>query len=68
MFLLVEESIEEITVGSSLQPAVKRKKKASSQFENIGISSPDSDLNDSIPIDQIIEMDFAGPTCNICHL
>ena len=67
-FLELEESIEEITVGSSLQPAAKRKKKSSSHDGLMGLSSPDSDPNDSIPIDQIIEMDFGGPSCNTCHL
>jgi len=67
----VGESIEEITIGSSLQPALKRKKIASSMLHDnlLGISSPESDPSDSIPIDQIMDMDFVGgPTCATCHL
>ena len=60
-----ESIVEEIPLGSS--HSLKRLKK-SHENNLLDISSPESDANDSIPIDQIIEMDFGGPTCASCHL
>jgi len=60
-----EEEVEEITVGSSLEPSSK-KQRLHSKVSSSG-TSPLSD-HDNIPIDDIIEMDFDGPMCKICHL
>lgn len=60
-----ESIVEEIPLGSS--QSLKRLKK-SHESNLLDISSPESDANDSIPIDQIIEMDFGGPTCVSCRL
>ncbi|XP_066931092.1 integrator complex subunit 12-like [Clytia hemisphaerica] len=59
-----EGSIEEMPLGSSHN--LKRKK--TGLDHSLDISSPDSDANDSIPLDDIINMDFGGPTCASCHL
>ena len=67
--LEVEESIEEISAGSSLESKRKSQKKVSNDDMSSGMSPPsDGDGNDSIPIDDIIEMDFDGPACKVCHL
>ena len=60
-----ESIVEEIPMGNS--HSLKRLKK-SHESSLLDISSPESDANDSIPIDQIIEMDFGGPTCASCRL
>ena len=67
-----EEEVEEITVGSSLEPAHK-KQRLQSKVNVPGASSiSESDTHDNIPIDDIIEMDFLsdglGSICKICHL
>jgi len=63
-----EATIEEITVGSSLEPSHKKQRLHSKI--SISDASPlsDSETNDNIPIDDIIEMDFDGPMCKVCHL
>ncbi|XP_057315582.1 integrator complex subunit 12-like [Hydractinia symbiolongicarpus] len=70
----LEESIEEITVGSSLESKGKNMRHITVD-ETVSMSSLDTkgisaviDLNDSISIDDIIEMDFDGPMCKLCHL
>lgn len=70
----MEESIEEITVGSSLESKGKKMRHITVD-ETVSMSSLDTkgmsnviDLNDSISIDDIIEMDFDGPMCKLCHL
>lgn len=65
-----EEEVEEITVGSSLEPAHK-KQRLQSKISVSGASPiSDTDTHDNIPIDDIIEMDFLSdnPMCKICHL
>lgn len=63
-----EEAVEEITVGSSLEPSHKKARLHSKI--SISDTSPtyESEENDNIPIDDIFEMDFDGPMCKVCHL
>lgn len=64
-----DATIEEITVGSSLEPSSKKQRLSNVKIETFKTSPiSDSDANDNIPIDEIIEMDFDGPSCKICHL
>ena len=37
------------------------------KLDSQGAGLSDSDGNDSIPLDDIIEMDFGGPTCVVCN-
>jgi len=64
-----EEEVEEITVGSSLEPAHK-KQRLHNKISNSGMSpiSDSENPNDNVAIDDILEMDFDGPMCKICHL
>ena len=64
-----EATIEEITVGSSLEQPARKKQRLHSKI-SMSETSPisDSEANDNIPIDEIIEMDFDGPMCKVCHL
>ena len=59
-------------MGTSLEPKPKKAKKKVNPAiitEEFGMTPPsDLEANDSIPIDDIIEMDFDGPSCKLCHL
>ena len=67
MFLEIEE-IEE--VGSSLEPKSKKTRTEVSVEQLAGMSPQefDGDMADSIYIEDLIEMDFDGPMCKMCHL